>query len=280
MPFLNDTHSKALKKILRNWTSLIGLIVVLLLVLMACFAPHLAPKDPRRTHLVHRFASPSSDFILGADYYGRDVLSRAIFGSRVSLMVGFTSISIAIILGVPFGVIAGYYGGRIDEIIMRITDILMAFPLFLLGLTMVAVLGSSTFIVMLAIGIVLAPRIARLSRGPTLSVKEKEYIEAAKAIGLSDLQIIIHYVIPNIISPVAVASTLFIATAIRIEASLSFLGLGVQPPIPTWGNMIRDGVTWMSRAPWLVMTSGFLIMLSVLGFNLMGDGLRDIIDPK
>ena len=212
--------------------------------------------------------------------FGRDVLSRVILGTRYSLVVGLASVMFAVVIGVPTGIIAGYKGGLIDTGITRIVDILMSFPVLILGLMMRAAIGGGFFGLVLAIGISITPRFIRLARGPTIAVREKEYIEAAKAVGVNEFRLMFRHIMPNVISDVAVMSTLWIALAIRLEANLSFIGIGIPPPTPSWGGMIRSGVDFLINAPWISIIPGLFILFTVMSFNLIGDGIRDIVDPR
>jgi peptide/nickel transport system permease protein len=227
-----------------------------------------------------RLAPPSSDAPLGRDDFGRDILSRIILGSRVSLIVGLVSQIIALVVGTLLGVLAGFYGGTVDNMIMRILDVFFAFPSLLLAIALMTIFGGSVTNVIIAIGLVYIPAFARIVRGSTLSVKEKEYIESAKAQGMADIRILLLHVLPNIIGPIIIYATMGIGDAIITEAGLSFLGLGIQPPTPTWGGMLSNGKNYISVAPYEVIYSGIAIMITVVAFNTLGDGLRDFFDPK
>ena len=248
-------------------------------ILVAVFAPFISPLDPLEKNLIRRMKPPGETNLLGTDPYGRDTLSRVIYGSRVSLLVGLTSVLVGMILGCISGVLAGLKGGKTESVIMRGTDVLMSFPTLIMGMMVMILLGHGLFNLISAIGIVLIPRFARVAHAATLSVKERDYIVAARAIGAGDVKLIIRHIIPNIFGDILVVGTLWMATAIRIEASLSFLGLGVSPPTPTWGNIIRDGVQHLD-SPWLAVIPGLAILITALSFNMLGDGLRDISDPK
>jgi ABC-type dipeptide/oligopeptide/nickel transport system permease subunit len=272
-----------------NKSALFGLIIVFIIVLCALFADYIAPNDPipsppqLANKLKPGFWSEKGleGTPLGTDGLGRCVLSRIIYGSRISLSAGFVAVGIAMILGITFGVMAGYYGGWIDSLIMRIVDVMFAFPALLLAIVIVAVIGTGLDKAMVAIGIVYTPQMARIIRSSVLYIKEMEYIEVQKAIGSSDWRIIFRHVIPNSIAPVIVYGTLMLATAILDAAALGFLGLGAQPPTPEWGAMLSKSYSYiMSGAWWAATFPGIAILFSVLGLNLLGDGLRDILDPR
>ena len=273
-------RQRVLRRFFRNPLSVIGLVVVLVLLFVAIFAPLVAPQDPAKQHLIEKRAKPFGKYLLGADQFGRDILSRLIFGARVSLTVSILSVLIGLAGGVVVGTLSGYIGGVVDAVLMRLMDLLLSFPYLLLAIVMVAALGAGTFNTTLAIGIWALPTFARMVRASVLSIISREYITAAHAIGVSHLRIMLTHVIPNFISPIIVYATLFMANAIMLEAALSFLGLGVQPPTPSWGEMISSGRNFLMVAPHVATIPGLAIMLAVLGFNLMGDGLRDALDPK
>lgn len=273
-------RQRVLRRFFRNPLSVIGLVVVLVLLFVAIFAPLVAPQDPAKQHLIEKRAKPFGKYLLGADQFGRDILSRLIFGARVSLTVSILSVLIGLAGGVVIGTLSGYIGGLVDAVLMRLMDLLLSFPYLLLAIVMVAALGAGTFNTTLAIGIWALPTFARMVRASVLSIISREYITAAHAIGASHLRIMLTHVIPNFISPIIVYATLFMANAIMLEAALSFLGLGVQPPTPSWGEMISSGRNFLMVAPHVATIPGLAIMLAVLGFNLMGDGLRDALDPK
>jgi peptide/nickel transport system permease protein len=227
-----------------------------------------------------RLLPPSSINPLGTDEFGRDVLSRVIFGARVSLQVGLISVSIALCGGSTLGLVAGYFGGMADTIIMRLMDVIFSFPFIVLAIAIMGVLGPNLTNAMIAIGIVYLPRFARIVRGPTLAVMQEDYITACRAIGAPHVRTMVRHVLPNVLSPLIVQTALAFSTAILNEAALSFLGLGAQPPTPSWGSMLQTGRKFMVRAPWVAVFPGLAIMITVLGFNLLGDGLRDILDPR
>ncbi len=258
---------------------LAGLILVLFFILLAAAAPLVAPHDPI-AQPADRLLPPDGTYWLGTDEFGRDILSRIICGSRVSLQVGVISVGIALLLGGALGLVAGYYRGWIDSVIGRVIDIIFAFPSVILIIVLAGVLGPSISTAMLAIGIVYAPQFARIVRGPTLSVMQQQYVEGAHAIGTRQLQIMLRYVLPNIAAPIIVQATLSFSTAILAEATLSFLGLGTQPPDPSWGAMLGTGRKFMELAPWVAIYPGLAIALAVLGWNLFGDALRDALDPR
>lgn len=268
------------RRLLKNRIGLMGIVFIGILVLIAVFAPLIAPYDPVEQNIIMRYKAPSSEHLLGTDEMGRDILSRIIYGSRISLQVGLLSIGLALVIGVFLGIISGYYGGIWDMIIMRIMDVMLAFPSILLAIAIVAILGPQLRNAMLAIGIINIPRFARIIRSSALSIKESEYIAAAKMMGASDVRIIFYHLLPNAMAPLIIQTTLSIATAILEAAALSFLGLGAQPPTPEWGAMLSDARSSLQKAPWVATFPGLAIIFGVLGFNLLGDGLRDALDPK
>jgi len=263
-----------------NKTSVVGLFMALAVVIIAFISPWISPYDPISQDMDVQHAPPSLAHPFGTDSYGRDQLSRILWGSRVSLVVGILSVLLGMAAGIPLGMLGGYKGGKIDNLILRFIDIFMSFPIVILGLLVLAIMGPGLIKIIIAIGVALTPRIARLARGSTLSVKGKEYIEAARAVGQNDGKIMMIHVLPNIFGEILVMGTLWVATAIIVEASLSFIGLGVRPPTPSWGAMIRDGLDQLTNAPWLSIFPGLAIFVSVFSFNLIADGLRDISDPK
>jgi peptide/nickel transport system permease protein len=257
-----------------------GLVILGVVVLCAIFAPVISPYDPLKQDYLAIAQAPSSAHWLGTDDLGRDVLSRIIYGSRVSLQVGAISVVIAVVFGAVLGLLSGYVGGVVDEVIMRFVDSVQAFPGLILALGLTAALGPSIRNVMIAIGFISSPTIARLARAQTLSIRESEYVAAARVSGASDSRIIARHIWPNATSPLIVQATLLVATAIVTEASLSFLGVGVQPPTPSWGSMLRTGSQYLEVAPWLAFAPGVAIFLTVLSFNFIGDGLRQVLDPR
>ncbi len=275
-----NRYRQALRGLLKDKLATTGTLLVLIIALVAIFAPVVAPYNPSAQSLSNRLCSPSSAHLLGTDEFGRDVLSRIIFGSRVSLIVGVLSVALGMIIGVPIGILCAYFGKRFDLVVMRVVDILMSFPTLVFGLMLVAALSPNLINVVIAIAISLVPRFIRVARGPALSIMKKEYIESSKAIGASTGRIVFLHILPNIAGPIAIMATLWVATSIRIEAGLSFLGLGVQPPTPSWGNMLKAGMNRILMAPWMAIYPGIAIVISVLAFNLIGDGIRDFLDPK
>jgi len=269
-----------IKDVLRNRLAAIGVLIVGGLLLVALFAPWLSPFDPNMQFASDARQPPSSQYFFGTDTIGRDNFSRILYGTRVSLMVGLASMAFAATLGVTTGLVAGYYGGWIDTVLMRTMDALLAFPAVLLAIFIIAVLGPSLLNAILAVGIVYTPTFARLIRASALSIREKEYLESARSIGLSDGQIMRRVILLNSLSPIVVQFSLGVGYAILIEAGLSFLGLGVQPPTPAWGSMLGYGRNYMSIAPWLTAFPGMAIFVTVLGFNFVGDGLREALDPR
>ncbi|MDE8563305.1 ABC transporter permease [Anoxybacillus rupiensis] len=264
----------------KNKIALVGAAIVLFFILLAVFAPLLAPYEISEQNLSERLQAPSKEHLFGTDDFGRDILSRVIYGARISLWVGFFSVLGSVVVGSLLGIVAGYYGKWIDAIISRIFDIMLAFPSILLAIGIVAVLGSSLQNALIAIAVINIPNFGRLIRSRVLSIKQEEYIVAARAIGMSDARILFHHILPNSMAPIIVQGTLAIATAIIEAAALGFLGLGAQPPNPEWGTMLASSKDFLTQAPWTMVFPGLAIMLTVLGFNLMGDGLRDALDPR
>lgn len=275
-----SARNRALRRLLRSKTALFGLAVMLLFVAVAVFAPYLAPYDPARTDFLSVRQPPSAEYRLGSDDVGRDVLSRVIYGARASLMAGVVSVAIALLLGVPLGLVSGYYGGLLDEVLMRVVDAALAFPFLILAIALAAALGPSLQNAMIAIGVAYAPIFTRLTRGQVLAVRSRDYVESARAVGAGDSRILAYYILPNSLAPILVQATLAIAEAIIAESALSFLGLGIQPPMPSWGGMLNTAKNFMNQAPWMAIFPGLSIFFTVLAFNLFGDGLRDALDPR
>lgn len=268
-----------LRQLGRNRSAKSGLIILSLLILSAVLAPQLAPYDPLEMDFTVRLASPSAEHWFGTDEFGRDILSMLLYGGRISLLVGVVAVTFALFFGVTFGVLAGYFP-KLDNLIMRITDVWLAFPTFLLAIAIVAILGPGLTNAMIAVGVASTPQYIRVVRGAVLSVKEQEYIAAAKALGARNGRIILSHVLPNVMAPIIILSTLQFGSAILSAAGLSFLGLGVQPPTPEWGAMAFASRSYIRQAIWMGIFPGVAILLMVLGFNLLGDGLRDVLDPR
>jgi peptide/nickel transport system permease protein len=268
------------RMLLKNRLAFVSLITVFLLIMVAVTAPWIAPFDPNQPDMAHTLSVPSQTHPMGTDQLGRDILSRIIWGSRVSLQVGIIAVGIAFFLGTIIGMFGAYWGRWSDEVSMRVVDIMLSFPMILLAICLIAFLGSTLQNVMIAVGISLSPRFARIARGLTLSVKEQAYIEAARAMGAGSTKICFSHVLPNILAPLLVTATLYVSTAILIESSLSYLGLGVQPPDPTWGSIINEGREVLRLAPWISTFAGAVIMVTILSFNILGDTLRDYLDPR
>lgn len=269
-----------LKAFNSNKTSWIGLGLFLLVVVLALAAPWIAPHDPLKQSLLHRLRPPSETFWLGTDVYGRDILSRLIWGARISLMIGLFAIGSAMIIGSLIGIVAGYYGGRLDIVLMQAMDVLLAFPSLILGLIVVAMLGPTVTNLVIAISLTAIPPFARIARAPTITIKEREFVEAGRSLGYSDARLMFGHILPNIMPEILVMGSLWLATAIRVEASLAFIGLGVSPPTATWGGMIREGFENILDSMYLAVFPGIAILIVVFALNLLGDGLRDAIDPK
>lgn len=281
MQMRTTSQSKVVwRRFKRNRLALVGGFVVLIVLLTAAFAPYVATHSYSRQSLRTRLSAPSAEHVLGTDGYGRDVFSRVVWGSRVSLQIGFGATGLAITIGVVLGALAGYYGGVVDNTIMRFTDVMMCIPALFLSLTIIALFGASITNTMIVIGVIYWTRTCRIVRGEFLALRKRDFTEAARAIGSSDLRIIFRHLLPNALAPIIVQATLFIAQVILIESSLSFLGLGAQPPVASWGNMLTEGYKFLTIAWWIATFPGFAILITVLGFNLLGDGLRDALDPK
>jgi len=274
------SRSPFVRKFLANKGAVIGAAVLLLFIVAALMAPWIAPYDPLKANFLLVRKAPSMLHWLGTDELGRDLLSRLLWGARSSLLAGGVSVAIAMVIGVPLGLIAGYFGGTLDAIISRIMEALLSCPFLVLAIALGAFLGPSLTNAMIAIGLSAMPIFCRLTRGQVLAIRHEDYLEGARAIGLPDRWIILRYVLPNVLSPLVVQATLTIASAILAEASLSFLGLGQQPPSPSWGSMLNTAKNFMEQAPWMSIAPGVAIYITVLCFNLLGDGLRDALDPK
>jgi ABC-type dipeptide/oligopeptide/nickel transport system permease subunit len=283
-----DRHPmlEQLSQLWRNKTAIAGLIIIIIFILTALFAPYISPHNPVETALYDQLKPPvwhetgTSKHILGTDDLGRDILSRIIYGARISLLVSVISVSLAFVCGTLIGSISGYKKGKLDNIVMRLMDIILSFPYILLAIVIVAYLGPSLRNAMIAIGITYVPRFARIVRGSVLEECEKDYVTAARAVGAKDFRIIFISILPNCLGPLIVMTTLSFASAILDAAALSFLGLGAQPPTPEWGAMIAQSRSLILRASWVMTLPGLAILFAVLGFNLMGDGLRDALDPR
>ena len=269
-----------LQRIVNNRAMLVGCIIILLFVFAAVFSPWLSPFDPFAQSIRLRLRPPGDLHWLGTDAFGRDILSRIIWGSRISLTVGVVAVAIGATIGILIGLSAGFFGGAVDRFLMSIVDILLVLPTILLALVIVAMLGPGVFNLMIAVGISNAPRFARLTRAEVLAVKKMVFVDAASALGASYIRMMVRHILPNSFASIVVLSSLRVAQAITTEASLSFLGLGVAPPTPTWGSMIADGRVYLRTSPWVAIFPGIMIMLIVMAFNLVGDGLRDLLDPK
>ena len=264
----------------RNRAAFAGLIMVIAIVLTAVFAPVLSPHDPYDQTAKERLSPPSRVHPLGQDDYGRDILSGTFYASRIALLVGVLSVALGGILGTIMGIVAAYRGGAIENVIMRLVDVLLAFPDLITGLLVMAVLGGGLRNMIIAIGIVISSRFARLAHGSTLAMREKDYVSAARSIGVRDVRMLGRHVVPNILGELMVMASLWTASAIRIEANLSFIGLSVPPPTPTWGQMIRDGTVHLLTAPYFSVFPGIAVLITIMAFNLLGDGLRDVLDPR
>ena len=261
-------------------TAFIGFFIIVGLVVIAVLAPWIAPYDYTDQHILQAFKGPTGEFLMGTDEFGRDLLSRIIWGTRPALIVGVLSVLVSIGIGVPIGVVAGYKLGWIDRMVSWMVDIMLSFPALLLGLMIVTLLGQGIDKVIVAIGISHVAQYIRLARGPTLALRNHDFVRAARALGAGDIRITFSHILPNIVGPIIIMGTLSIAGAIRMEASLSFLGLGIQPPTPSWGNMIREGVANILQSPWMALFPGLALTFTVLAYNMVGDSLRDMFDPR
>jgi peptide/nickel transport system permease protein len=270
----------ALRRLMRNPLAIVGLVIVLVMVLGAIFAEQIAPYSPIQTNLRLYVQPPSAAHFLGTDDVGRDVFARIIYGARISLQVSIFSILIGSAIGTPLGMAAGFYGGTVDTVIMRVTDVFLAFPLLLLAIALVAAIGPGQNSAFIALGIAIWPYFARLIRGQALSLKNYDYVTAARSIGAGDVRILALHMLPNMLTPIIVYATVQVAAIILSESALAFLGLGAQPPTPSWGGMLADTRSFLTSAPWLPTYPGIAIFLASLGFNLLGDGLRDALDVK
>ena len=279
-PATNVLRRNAWRRLMRRRGAITGLVVVALFVAMAIFAPQIAPYDPLQTSWSSVRKAPSVSHLFGTDEIGRDVLSRVIWGARASLLAGLVSVCISISIGVPIGLLAGYVGRGVDALLSRMTDALLACPFLILAIALAAFLGPSLTNAMIAIGVSATPIFIRLTRAQVMAVKVEDYVEAARAIGNPHWRIALRHILPNIVAPLIVQATLAIAAAIIAEASLSFLGLGQQPPAPSWGSMLNTAKNYIDHAPWMAVWPGLSIFVLVLSFNMLGDGLRDALDPR
>jgi peptide/nickel transport system permease protein len=268
------------KVMFSRWVVIIGAVIILLLILTAIFAPLLTPYEPNKVNLEDSLQKPSSQHLLGTDKIGRDVLTRILYGSRIALLVGVVAVTASGALGMFLGLLAGYFGGWVETIIMRITDAIMSLPPLVLMLAIAVMMGGGVTTVLIALGVALMPTYTRLMCGQVLSAKENDYVMAAKVIGASNIRVMFRHLVPNVFPPLLVLITLDLGFAILTEASLSFLGIGINPPTATWGSMVSDGQRYLLTHPILSMSPGLAIVLVVLGFNLVGDGLRDALDPR
>jgi len=268
------------RRILQDKATVIGLSIISLAIIMAIFAPFISPYDPIKPNYSETLQPPSRGHLFGTDEFGRDVFSRVIYGTRYALLIGLGVVMIEAIIGITAGTIAGYFGGKIDDVIMRIVDVFLSIPTIVLAIALAAALGGGLKNVIIATGLIIWVGFARLVRGEVLKIKQEPYIEAAKAMGINDLKIIFRHVLPNALSPIIVYTTLSMPSAILISAALSFLGLGVQPPTPEWGAMVSEGKALLGTAWWISAFPGLAILMLSLAFNMVGDGLRDALDPK
>ncbi|MFB4165550.1 ABC transporter permease [Alteribacillus sp. JSM 102045] len=275
-----ENFKNVVKRLKKNKAAMVGGFLILFFVIVSLIGPFFTPFDPSEQNHVNKLAGPSAEHWFGTDHHGRDIFSRIIHGMSITLYIGFFSVLIGAVIGVLFGIVSGYFGGKIDAVIMRIMDVLLAFPGILLALGIVSVLGDSLNNVIISVGIFSVPAFARIVRGSTLSVRKLEYIDAVRALGASHFRIIFRHVLPNVMSPIIVQATLRMATAVLTASGLSFLGLGAQPPTPEWGAILSDGRNYMWDAGHVAFFPGIAIVVVVLAFNIFGDGLRDALDPK
>lgn len=275
-----STRPPAVRRFLRNRAAVVGLVLVIVLALLAVFAPLLAPYAPDAQNLRARLRAPSTEHWFGTDEFGRDILSRVLYGARISLLTGLVPVLSGLVVGTAIGLVAGYYRGRLDDLLMRVMDILLAFPSLLLALAVVGALGPGLVNAVIAVAIVAVPGYARLARSVVIATREEEFVQAARALGARDPRLLLKHVLPTTLGPLSVQATLGIGFAILSMAGLSFLGLGVQPPTSDWGEMLARGRRFLPDSPWLLLYPGAAISLTVLAFNLFGDGLRDALDPR
>lgn len=269
-----------LRRFLRKKAAVTAALYLFVLVLLALFADQISPHDPLKVYAAHTLEAPSAQFLMGTDNIGRDVLSRVIYGTRISLRVGLLAVSISALIGGTFGMLAGFFGGWLDQIVMRVVDVMLAIPGILLALIIIAALGPSMNNLIMAVGISGVPTYARLVRGSVLSAKEREFVEAARALGASSVRTMVRHILPNVLAPILVLMSLGVGTAILSTAGLSFIGLGVRPPTPEWGGMLADARTYLRDGWWLFTFPGLAISTTVLSANMLGDGLRDVLDPR
>jgi peptide/nickel transport system permease protein len=275
-----DAQTSLVRAFRGNKLSSIGLALFLAVVLIAAAAPLLTAYDPFVQDVTHKLAGPSAAHMFGTDEYGRDIWARMIYGARLSLLIGLASTVVAIVVGSLIGIVAGWYGGRLDAFAMQVMDVLLAFPSLILGMIVVAMLGPSLVNIILAIALTSVPAFARIARAPTIALKGRDFIEACRSLGFSTPRILVRHVLPNIFAEILVMGSLWLANAIRTEASLAFIGLGLRPPTPTWGGMIREGFDNILDSPWLAVVPGTAVLIVIFSLNLIGDGLRDAVDPK
>jgi peptide/nickel transport system permease protein len=282
-PKLNKAESSSfittLRKFAKNRAAFAGLVIILLFLVISIFAPYIAPYKAEAQVIKDRLHSPSAQYIMGTDKLGRDIFSRVIMAFQVSMPIGFLSMALSMVVGVSVGLVSGYYGGVIDNVLMRITDLFLSFPTFFLLITIAALFGAKMTTIIIMLGITSWGSTARIMRGVVLSIREMEYIEATRALGASNARIILRHILTNTLSVISVTATLMVAYAILVESGLSYLGLGVQPPTPSWGNMMSDGRDILRNAWWASLFPGFALMSVVISFNLLGEGLKDFFDP-
>lgn len=275
-----DSFIDFVRRLFKNKAALVGFIIIMILIIVAIFAPLIAPYKYDAQNLKNFLRPPSKEHLLGTDEFGRDIFSRIVYGSRVSLQIGFIAVGLSLLIGTILGALAGYYGGVVDYVITGITDIALSFPTILLAIAFVAALGPSLVNVMIAVALISWCGYCRLVRAEFLSLREQEFVEAAVVLGMDDKRIIFNHILPNSIAPIIVMTTLEFPKAIIVESTLSFLGIGVQPPRPSWGSILSSGKYFLYEAPWMSVFPGLMIMIVVLGFNLFGDALRDVLDPR
>jgi peptide/nickel transport system permease protein len=277
---LQDNRMSFGQRFMRNKRAVIGAVLLVIFALLAVFAPQIAPFEPDEQNIVNRLQQPGSDFLLGTDQLGRDIFSRSVYATRISMPIGFFAMAVSVTVGVLVGMLSGYFGSILDNLLMRLTDMLLAFPVFFLLLTVTTLFGRSIEVLTLLLGLTSWGVVARVVRSQVLALKQKEFIEAAHSLGASDLQIMIRHIFPNTLPIIVVDATLRVALVILVEGSLSFLGVGIQPPTPSWGNMVAEGNSLLRRAWWVSVFPGAFLFLCSMSFNLVGDGIRDAFDPR